>query len=93
MSNMTQTETITLQCSLNARLGALDRVLGVLSHQGVLPLQMHAVMTTNTPAKPTDGSLPLIQLTVVLPPCEPEVLAKRVKLIEKQIDVICCEVK
>jgi len=81
MSNLTQTETITLQCELAPRLGALDRVLGVLSHQGILPLEMHAVQEDDR-----------LRVSFKLPACEPDLMAKRVKLIEKQIDVVRCEV-
>ncbi len=94
MSHLTQTETITLQCRLNPRLGALDRVLGVLSHQGILPLSLNATMVAKPSQAGADNSLAsVMNVTFVLPPCDPQVMAKRVKLIEKQIDVICCELK
>lgn len=39
-----ESQTYTLRCVLQNRLGGLDRVLGALTHRGLLPVNFHAMV-------------------------------------------------
>jgi acetolactate synthase small subunit len=82
---MTQQRTFT--CLLQAKHGALDRVLGMLTHRGFIPNHFSATLI-----EPQQGSIGACQQVSVTLVCDDDwVYDKLLKSISKQIHVLSVE--
>jgi acetolactate synthase small subunit len=69
----------TLECLVQNRLGALDRVLGALTHRGILPNRMETFL---------NGETNTMCIRVEFDCCDARMVEKLVKFLEKQVYVM-----
>jgi acetolactate synthase small subunit len=69
----------TITCTLQNRLGALDRVLGALTHRGFVPEQLVSTL---------DPATGRIHLTVSFPCEEEKTVEKLIKFLNNQVTVL-----
>ena len=77
-NSMTDTNSIHLYCLMQNRLGAMDRVLGALTHRGIIPTQMaSSIRPENT-----------LEMVVRFESDDPKAVEKLVKFLQKQVYVL-----
>jgi acetolactate synthase regulatory subunit len=71
-----------LTVTVQAQLGALDRVLGALTHRGMIPLQFEATLSDDTQTQ-------TVQVSFVCP--DEHTVTKLVGFLTKQVQILSVE--
>jgi len=75
----TQVANYLLKVTVQAQLGALDRVLGALTHRGIMPLQFEATLSANQQEQ---------AITATFTHADTHAMTKLAQFLEKQVQVL-----